>query len=112
LKNSGRCETNNAGYNHTKNYAKSVLTLWGPLQLLTDFNMVKIFSDESNVSYIEIKNTEIIQAKNVLVQILFDSEVKISYINCLEGKISHNKVIMIFGIILAVLLPILYVSSA
>jgi len=31
LKNSGRCETNNAGYNHTKKHAKSVLTLWGPL---------------------------------------------------------------------------------
>ncbi len=31
MKNSGRCETNNAGYNTTKNYAKSVLTLWGPL---------------------------------------------------------------------------------
>jgi len=31
LKNSGRCETNNAGKNHTKNHAKSVLTLWGLL---------------------------------------------------------------------------------
>jgi len=42
LKNSGRCETNNAGYNHTKNYAKSVLTLWGPLQ--HDSVVVDIFA--------------------------------------------------------------------
>ena len=64
-------------------------------ELLTDFDVEKTFPDESNMSGIEIKNTGIIQAKNVLAQILFDSEVKISDINCLEGKISHNKDIIL-----------------
>jgi hypothetical protein len=61
LRNSGRCETNNAEINTTKKHAKSVLILWGPLQnsrafvrivddKILDFvyNDGKIFDTQSN----------------------------------------------------------------